>query len=159
MILYHGSSVAVQQPDLSYSRDNVDFGRGFYTTPIYEQAIGWAERFKHNSGQGVVSAYELNEIVMRKDLSILEFETYSDEWLDFIVACRRGENLNKDFDVIIGVVANDKVFNTLLLFFKGLIERKEAIKRLRYENPNIQYCFCKQNVVDVYLQFISSEEL
>ncbi len=38
MILYHGSFVAVNQPDLVHSRKNVDFGKGFYVTPIFEQA-------------------------------------------------------------------------------------------------------------------------
>ena len=38
MILYHGSFVAVTQPDLVHSRKNVDFGKGFYVTPIFEQA-------------------------------------------------------------------------------------------------------------------------
>ena len=39
MILYHGSYLEVQTPDLVHSRENLDFGRGFYTTPLYEQAI------------------------------------------------------------------------------------------------------------------------
>ena len=39
MILYHGSYPEIQTPDLLHSRENVDFGRGFYTTPIYEQAV------------------------------------------------------------------------------------------------------------------------
>lgn len=39
MILYHGSYLEIQTPDLVHSRDNVDFGRGFYTTPLYEQAV------------------------------------------------------------------------------------------------------------------------
>lgn len=36
MILYHGSYTVVDKPNISYSRDNVDFGKGFYTTPIKE---------------------------------------------------------------------------------------------------------------------------
>ena len=39
MIVYHGSYLAIQTPDLDHSRENVDFGRGFYTTPIYVQAV------------------------------------------------------------------------------------------------------------------------
>lgn len=38
MILYHGSYVEIKEPSLSFSRDNLDFGKGFYTTPIKEQA-------------------------------------------------------------------------------------------------------------------------
>ena len=36
MTLYHGSFIAVEKPDLAHSRPNVDFGRGFYTTPLRE---------------------------------------------------------------------------------------------------------------------------
>jgi hypothetical protein len=159
MILYHGSYLSIEKPNLSYSRRNVDFGRGFYTTPIREQAIRWCERFKHSHGQGVVSAYKLDEAVMRKQVSILEFDTYSDEWLDFIVACRRGENMGSAFDVIIGGVANDRVFDTIEAFFNGFRTKQEAIQRLRYEKPNAQYCFKNQSVIDKYLRFSSSEAL
>ena len=38
MILYHGSSVVVQKPDIIHSRERVDFGKGFYLTDIPEQA-------------------------------------------------------------------------------------------------------------------------
>ncbi len=46
MILYHGSYLKIQTPNLLYSRENVDFGRGFYTTPLYDQAVKWCEKFK-----------------------------------------------------------------------------------------------------------------
>lgn len=41
MILYHGSYIEISKPDLGHSRKNVDFGAGFYTTPIREQATKW----------------------------------------------------------------------------------------------------------------------
>lgn len=46
MILYHGSYTKVENPDISYSRNTLDFGKGFYVTPIYEQAKKWSMRFK-----------------------------------------------------------------------------------------------------------------
>ena len=61
------------------------------------------------------------------------------------------------FDVIIGGVANDKVFDTVELFFDGLIDKSEALKRLRYEKPNMQICFRSQQVIDKHLKFISYE--
>ena len=56
MILYHGSYVEVSNPDLSYSRENLDFGKGFYTTTIYEQAKKWCAKFKRNNQKGLVSS-------------------------------------------------------------------------------------------------------
>ena len=70
----------------------------------------------------------------------MKFESYSEEWLDFILNCRR-ESDNTDYDLVIGGVANDKVFNTVELYFDGLIDKKEAISRLQYEKPNLQLAF------------------
>ena len=53
MILYHGSYLIIEKPDIVFSRNNVDFGRGFYTTPIKEQAEKWSARFKKSQGQSV----------------------------------------------------------------------------------------------------------
>jgi len=64
MILYHGSYLIIKKPDISFSRNNVDFGRGFYTTPIKEQAAGWSNRFKRQYGQSIVSAYEIDELAL-----------------------------------------------------------------------------------------------
>ena len=46
------------------------------------------------------------------------------------------------YDIIIGGVANDKVFDTIELFFDGLIDKNMAIQLLKYEKPNLQYCIC-----------------
>ena len=159
MILYHGSYLAVEKPNISFSRDDVDFGKGFYTTPIKEQAIRWAERFKLRQGrQAIISIYEVDEERIYKEFSVMKFDTYSDEWLDFVVASRKGETVG-DYDIVIGGVANDKVFDTIELFLNELIDKKEAIKRLRYEKPNIQYCFRNQGTIDKLLTFVSSEVL
>lgn len=39
MKLYHGSTIIIQQIDLSKSRPNKDFGRAFYLSADEEQAI------------------------------------------------------------------------------------------------------------------------
>jgi hypothetical protein len=158
MILYHGSWLVIEKPDIAFSRENVDFGRGFYTTPLREQAARWAERFKGRRGHSVLSLYELDEVAVRRVALTLEFETYSEEWLDFIFASRRGEILGK-WDIVIGGVANDKVFDTIEAFLNGFYNKEQAIGKLKYSEPNIQYCFKNQHIIDEYLKFISSEEL
>lgn len=139
MILYHGSSIEIATPDLVHSRSNVDFGRGFYTTPIRDQAEKWCGKFKRRGKNGIISVYSFDEIHC-SDLKILKFASYSEEWLDFILVCRSG-NDTSDYDIVMGGVADDKVFNTVELYFDGLIDKNEAIKRLRYERPNAQICF------------------
>lgn len=75
----------------------------------------------------------------------------------FILNCRRGNDFT-DYDIVIGGVANDKVFNTVELFFDGLIDKKEAINRLRYEKPNLQICFRTEKALNC-LAFEGSESL
>lgn len=43
MILYHGSNCNFDKIDLSKSKDKRDFGKGFYTTTLKNQAEEWAE--------------------------------------------------------------------------------------------------------------------
>ena len=146
MILYHGSYLEIQTPDLVHSRDNVDFGRGFYTTPIYEQAVKWCEKFKRRGKSGIVSRYNFDE-TFYQELKVLKFDSYSEEWLDFILKCRTGND------------TTDKVFNTVELYFDNLIDKKEAIRRLRYEKPNLQICFRTQKALDEYLHYEGSEQI
>ncbi len=157
MILYHGSNVEVSKPDLSYSRENVDFGKGFYVTPIYEQAAKWSERYKRRGEKGIITKYSFDENLYSK-FSILRFDTYSEEWLDFVMNCRLSKD-NTNYDIVIGGVANDKVFNTVELYFEQLIDKGEALKRLRYEKTNLQICFRKQELLDKYLLFEGSESV
>lgn len=95
--------------------------------------------------------------ISKPDLKILRFDTYSEEWLDFVLNCRRGMD-QTDYDLVIGGVANDKVFNTVELFFDGLIDKSEAINRLRYEKPNLQICFRTEKALE-QLCFEGSEHL
>lgn len=156
MIVYHGSYVAIPNPDLLHSRLDVDFGKGFYVTPIYEQATKWSSKFQRRGNDSIVSSYKYDEIA-ESSFKVLKFESYCEEWLDLILACRSGKD-KTDHDIVIGGVANDKVFNTVELFFDGLIDKREAIKRLRYEKPNLQKCFRTERALSL-LHYIGSEKL
>lgn len=155
MILYHGSFLEIAHPDLKHSRSTVDFGRGFYTTPILDQAVKWCDKFKRRGKDGIVSRYEFDENCFN-ELKVLKFESYSEEWLDFILICRSGKDTT-DYDLVVGGVANDKVFNTVELYFDNLIDKSEAIRRLRYEKPNLQICFRSERSLKEYLRFEGSE--
>lgn len=146
MIVYHGSFVIVEKPDVLHSRANVDFAKAFYVTPIVEQARNWGKRFIEKGLEGVVSSFEFDE-KKAKSFKIKRFRSYSAEWLDFIVSCRQGLDTS-DYDIVIGGVANDKVFNTVELYLENLINKTEAIKRLRYEKPNLQIAFRTQKAID-----------
>lgn len=90
--------------------------------------------------------------------SLKEFEKYDEEWLDFVVACRKG-NVVGDYDIIQGGIANDKVFRTVDLFFAGDITKEEALRRLLFEIPNNQLCVRSQKLLDNCLVFKESIRL
>ena len=157
MILYHGSYIKIDKPDITHSRKEVDFGPGFYATPLLEQAVDWCLKFKRRHMNGVVSRYNFDETAYA-EFKTLRFDTYSEEWLDFILSCRSG-NDSSDYDIVIGSVADDKVFNTIELYTDNLIDKSEAVKRLKFKLPNLQICFRNQSAIDKYLKFTGSENI
>ncbi|MCJ0564812.1 DUF3990 domain-containing protein [Enterococcus cecorum] len=116
----------------------------------------WCERFKRRGKDGIISCYEFNESAY-ESLEVIKFDTYSENWLDFILTCRKGQD-HTNYDLVIGGVTNDKVFNTVELYFDELIDKKEAINRLRFEKPNLQMAFRTQKALS-YLQFLRSEKI
>jgi len=153
MIVYQGADIQIKEPDIFHSRKNVDFGPGFYVTPIYTQA----EKFKRQDKTAVVNIYSFDEKAY-EECQTLIFDSYSENWLDHILNNRRGI-ITKDYEIIQGGVANDKVFNTIELYLDNLIDKKEALKRLKYEKPNLQICNSTQAAIDKYLKFEGSEVL
>ena len=135
MKVYHASMVRVEHPDVLHSRKFLDFGQGFYVTTLREQAVKYAQRFIRRGKEAWLNVYELDEQLITSSYSLKEFEKYDEEWLDFVVACRKG-NVVGDYDIIQGGIANDKVFRTVDLFFAGDITKEEALRRLLLEIPN-----------------------
>ena len=84
--------------------------------------------------------------------------SYGRDNLDFVLACRGGSKEYQNYDTIEGGIANDKVFNTVELFFTGLIDKSTALQRLKFEKTNNQICFINQEVVDNHLHFESIYE-
>ena len=158
MKLYHGSTVIVDKPLVSYGRDNLDFGKGFYTTRMQGQAEKWIQRFISLGKNGIISIYNFDGTDIQKKYRYKKFPEYNEEWLDFVLASRDGSKDYLNYDIIEGGIANDKVFNTVELYFTGLIDKSTALQRLKFEQPNNQICFINQQVLDTVLKFESSYE-
>ena len=84
MTAYHGGYQPVEKPEIRKGRNTKDFGTGFYCTIIKEQAQRWARRYNTK----IVSVYDVN---INSNLKIKEFKEMTEEWLDFIIACRSGK--------------------------------------------------------------------
>ncbi len=156
MILYHTSYVKVTVPDTAHSRDNLDFGRGFYLTTLRNQAVRYASRFKERYREIWLNVYEMTEDW--DNWHVKTFARYSEDWLDFVACCRSGRDKSK-YDMVIGGVANDKIFETVDLYFAGMIDKKETLKRLSFEHPNIQYCIRSEKMLKECLIYKKSLKL
>ena len=49
------------------------------------------------------------ELIDYSQYNVKIFEFADSEWLQFVVDCRNGKDVYKDFDAVIGNVANDEV--------------------------------------------------
>ena len=160
MKVYHGTTMIVDAPLVGIGRRNLDFGLGFYVTDIEEQAISWATRPINGGKPNILNRYECEiEVVLSAGYRYKKFNAYDSEWLDFVVENRRGGMAWKDYDIIEGGIANDRVFNTIELYEAGLITKEEALTRLKYEKPNNQICIITQQIVDDYLHFVEAIDL
>src|SRR5574344_90367 len=150
MIMYHGSNQIIKNPQVSYSQKYLDFGQGFYVTTFEGQAKKWALRkAKRYGGKPTLNTYDFNEDF--STLTVLNFANEDENWLDFVCACRNGESLNSKYDLIIENVANDDVFKTVDMYFKGVWDKKRTIEELRYYKMNNQYCFTNQKTIEDFL--------
>lgn len=141
MILFHGSNVVVDKPRLFQADRRADFGTGFYVNSSLEQASRWARLVAKSRGKGIpcVSAFDYDE-TGAKSLTVLRFEGATVDWLKFVGANRRGEEV-EPYDIVIGPVANDRTMPTLRLYFSGDYTEEEAIKRLLPQKLQDQYAF------------------
>ncbi len=146
MILYHGTTEVIKHPDISFSKDYLDFGKGFYLTTFQEQAEKWAKRKAlRKQRTAVINVYDLCNHLER--YKVLRFEKENEKWLDFVCACRRGERVYERYDIIIGAVANDDVFKTVDLYFRGVWDKQKTLSQLRYYKMNDQVCITSQTVL------------
>ncbi|MGM9833031.1 MAG: DUF3990 domain-containing protein [Candidatus Limisoma sp.] len=158
LTLYHGSTDIVERPLVSIGRKDLDFGPGFYLTPLYEQASQWAKRTMtiRKASQAIVNIYELT---LPTDCKIKQFDAYNKEWLDFIVDSRKGKRPWSGYDIIEGGVADDRVIDAVEAYINGYADVEHTLRQLVYHKPNYQICILNQQIVDEYLQYKSNERV
>lgn len=142
MNLYHSSIEIVEKPELRKSTRNLDFGEGFYMTSSFSQAERWAKtKAKRNKCMNYyVNSYNFDDRAMKK-IKTKVFKNANEKWLEFVLDNRKGILQSKDYDLIIGPVADDNVYESIKLFDQGLLTKREVIKRLKTEELKDQYVF------------------
>ena len=139
MELFHGSNVVVDQPKIITDGYYKDFGYGFYCTNLEKQAKRWALVKQHGH---VVNVYDYLE---NKSLNTLVFDEMTDEWLDFVVACRQG--IKHDYDMVEGPMADDTIWNYVDDFSRGDISREAFWELVKFKCPTHQIVFCTEDAL------------
>lgn len=163
MIVFHGSYMNVARPEVGCGRVRVDFGRGFYVTHLRDQAVAWARAVarRHRGGVAILNIFDF-DYERAKIISGVRYKNYGAydlEWLDYVVDCRKGGELQDQYDVVEGGVANDNVIDTVELYENGDITAEQAIGQLVSKKVNHQIAILNQRILDVCLRYVGREEV
>lgn len=160
MILYHGSTDIVRNPEIRVGDVYLDFGFGFYTTTSFAQAERWAKikMRRKNVEIGYVAIYEFDMEDAEKKFAIKRFESADEEWLMFVVGNRKGNLTDSDVDLHIGPVADDNIYQSIRLFETGAYDAEYTVKRLRTEVLHDQWTFHSDDILK-YLKYIGVREI
>lgn len=146
MILYHGSKSGIKGDITPKSRDACDFGQGFYMGDLPDQPKGLIAEFPENR------FYELD-----CDFTGLRIKTFEEsfhdqiDWALFIAynrglleekyrnLCEKYRAYNESYDVIIGIIADDKMTQALQRFFMGELCDAALIEAMQKVSLGKQY--------------------
>ena len=159
MFLFHGSNIIVESPKLLKVQRSLDFGKGFYTTSDFEQAKNWAERSTRirKNGSPLISCYEIQDVDI-ESLNVLHFDKPDKKWLEFVAENRKNILKENNWDLIVGPVANDQTFPTIILYLDGFLDADSCIKRLLPQKLKDQYTFKTEKALS-FLKFIEVKKL
>ncbi len=157
MIVFHGSTIEIQKPDIRHSKTHLDFGAGFYATTFPEQAERWAYRKGMRQNKpAIVNVYEIGDLTGYR---VKQFQNADRDWLQFVVNCRNGADVYKQYDAVIGNVANDDVFKCVNMFMDGVWDEERTLKEISYFKRNDQIAFLSQKLINDVVQFKESYEV
>ena len=140
----------VEIPKIMINGYYKDFGYGFYCTNLKKQAIRWAMTKK---GDSVINTYSYQR---NENLQIKTFEEMTEEWLQFVVDCRRG--IEHNYDIVEGPMADDQIWNYVEAFIDGRIPRKAFWEIAKFNYPTHQIVFCTEEALKT-LTFEGSDTL
>ena len=168
-VLFHGSKNGLSEITVSGSRNNCDFGNGFYLGQTYNQALSFVCEYENSSVYSFKFSID--------GLKCIEFDCSLD-WMLAICyfrgtiknysGSRAVQNVIKiieDADVIIAPIADNKMFYIMSQFAEGEINAEAALHSLSASKLGLQYIIktnkALKNLVPIeryYLSFPEKED-
>ncbi len=143
MLLYHGSKSGIKGPIAPISRERCDFGKGFYMGTEPYQPLTLISDFEESKFYVLsLDMTKLRVLNVKPDLEWAMLVAYNRGKMDEVKGTSlydRYAALSKGYDVIIGSIADDRMFYVLDNFFLGNITDKALVMSLSALQLGEQY--------------------
>jgi len=161
MMLYHGTNIDIQSIDLALCRPYKDFGEGFYTTEILEQAQKMAKRVARiYGGNPIVNMYEIADNYKENSgLNILDFgRNPSERWAVFVMNNRSKGftdfgcldcNFDYKYDIVTGPIADDDMTVLFRQYQNRMISFESLLKGMTFRETTSQCSFHTEKAVQL----------
>lgn len=157
--LYHGGTDIITTPEIREPNRTLDFGQGFYLTSSEKQAADWVRRrLTEATPTGYVNLYHFAQPEAERQLNVKIFESPTEEWLDFVMSNRRIPGFTHNYDIVVGPVANDRVYTAFALYEGGTISKDLLISELKTYRLVDQYLFHTAEALS-HLHFHSANKI
>lgn len=185
--IFHSGPQRVEIPDLKIRNSHPkDFGWGFYCTRSEKQAKLWALRALKMYGTGFLNCYDFDESraisnlrdgYLRLNVTLDRHRQMTDiasnNWLNFIVACRQHKDTNSmphKFDIVEGPMADDKVWEYISEYLRYLNDLAKGVKKpsglsvqefwkkATFNTATNQICFHTERSLN-YLKFLEAFDM
>jgi hypothetical protein len=152
--VYHGTTSNYLQSlqngiNLNKCARKSDFGRGFYTTSDFKQALKWSNKrannfneFRtHNKVEGIVLTLDINTYIFDQ-LNGLIFENTGYRWTKFVHRNRsQAIKFRHGYDFVYGNVADGSIDALIDLKDSGKISYNKMMKLMRHKYSSDQLSF------------------
>lgn len=144
-VLFHGSKDGLTEITVSGSRDNCDFGRGFYLGETYAQALSFVcekERSSVYSFRYSLEGLKLKrfECDLEWMIAICFFRGRLKEYAEHPLVRKIADDTGAA-DVIVAPIADNKMFYVMSQFTDGEINADVALHSLSASRLGMQYIF------------------
>lgn len=144
-VLFHGSKKGLKEITVNGSRNNCDFGNGFYLGETYNQALSFI--CENEKSSVYAFRYSLDNLnVMKFDcsldwmLAICYFRGSLGKYSNNIIIKNIVDEIERA-DIVIAPIADNKMFHIMAQFTEGDINADVALHSLSASRLGLQYIF------------------
>ena len=142
-VLFHGSKYDLSEVTVSGSRDNCDFGKGFYLGQTYSQALSFVSEYDKSSVYSFKYSFDGLKTVefdcsLDWMLSICFFRGTIKPYAESRMVQRIAKKID-EADIVVAPIADNKMFYIMSQFAEGEINVDAALHSLSASSLGLQY--------------------